>query len=183
MSRYKILDQKGLNFLTLTIVGWIDVFTRRIYRDMIIESLAYCQANKGLKIYGYVIMSNHLHLIVSVEDGELSDVIRDFKKYSSKQILTMLQNPKESRRSWMEHLFKYYGNLNPKNKTYQVWQQDNHPIYLYSAEVIHQKLSYIHDNPVRAGWVTSPEQYLYSSASNYFLHRGLLTVDLLLLLL
>jgi putative transposase len=62
-NKYKIIDQHGLNYLTLTIVGWIDIFSRKKYRDIIIESLRYCQENKGLKIYGYVIMTNHIHLM------------------------------------------------------------------------------------------------------------------------
>ncbi len=64
MSRYKIWEQQGLNYLTLTTMGWIDIFSRRRYRDIIIDSLQYCRENKGLHVVGWVIMSNHLHLIV-----------------------------------------------------------------------------------------------------------------------
>ena len=179
MSKYKILEQQGLNYLTLTIVGWVDIFTRKDYKDIIIKSLEYCQEHKGLVVFGYVIMSNHIHLIVAVEEGNLSDVLRDFKKFTSKQMLAFMQTNKESRRTWMEHVFKYFAKFNSHNKTYQVWQQDNHPILLYTPNVIHQKLAYIHDNPVRACWVESPEHYIYSSASNYFLQRGILKVELL----
>ena len=64
MSRYKIWEQQGFNYLTLTVVGWIDIFSRQRYRDIILESLCYCRDNKGLHVVGWVIMSNHLHLIV-----------------------------------------------------------------------------------------------------------------------
>ena len=66
--RYKILDQNGLNFLTLTIVEWIDLFTRPVYSDIVIESLRYCQKEKGLMAFGYVIMPSHLHLIVRTDN-------------------------------------------------------------------------------------------------------------------
>jgi putative transposase len=93
MSRYKVLDQSGLNYLTLTTVGWIDVFTRQRYRDIVIDSLKFCQENKGLRISGYVIMSNHLHMIVETEEGnQLSDVMRDFKKFTANTILKSIQS-------------------------------------------------------------------------------------------
>lgn len=83
MSKYKIHNQKGLYFLTLTTVGWIDIFTRAIYRDILVESLNYCIKEKGLVVYGYVIMSNHIHLIAQSESEtqSLSDIIRDFKSF------------------------------------------------------------------------------------------------------
>ena len=91
--RYKILDQNGLNYLTLTIVEWIDLFTRPVYKDIIIDSLKYCQEHKELKIHAYVIMSNHLHLILSTEaSAGLSSILRSFKSHTAKQILKYLQD-------------------------------------------------------------------------------------------
>lgn len=85
---YRIYDQKGLYYLTITVVGWIDVFSRQRYRDIVIDSLKYCMENKGLELYAYVIITNHLHLITSTKDGEgqLSDIVRDFKKHTAKRI-------------------------------------------------------------------------------------------------
>ena len=87
MSRYKITDQHGLNFLTLTVVDWVDVFIRKSYKDILIESLQFCQKKKGLAVYAYVIMSSHVHLIAEAT-GEipLSDILRDFKKYTAQKI-------------------------------------------------------------------------------------------------
>lgn len=83
MHGFKIQNQEGLHFITITVVGWVDVFTRTQYKDIIIESLKYCVSSKGLKLYAYVIMTNHLHLIVSTSEGnELSDILRDFKKFT-----------------------------------------------------------------------------------------------------
>jgi putative transposase len=182
MPRYRITDQHGLNYLTCTIVGWIDIFTRAEYRDIVIESLNYCREHKGLRIYAYVLMSNHLHLIAKADGRQgLSAILRDFKKFTANKILDIIEHGNESRKNWMLHMFSYYARLNTNNRKYQVWINDNHPIELFSPEVIWQKVEYIHNNPVRAKWVKSPEEYLYSSAQNYaFDNQGcLLEVNLL----
>lgn len=84
---YKINNQEGLYYLTLQVVEWVDVFTRQIYKDHIIENLRYCQQNKDFTIFAYVIMSNHIHMIAQSAAGNLSDTIRDFKSFKSKIIL------------------------------------------------------------------------------------------------
>ena len=93
MSRtYKFGNPEGIYFVSFATVGWIDVFTRREYKDILIESLAFCQKNKGLILYCYVLMSNHIHLIGKAQEGfELSWIIRDFKKYTSKQIIKAIE--------------------------------------------------------------------------------------------
>ena len=103
---YVIRDQTLPNFITPTVVDWIDVFTRQTYRDIVIECLDYCIKNKGMILYGYVIMSNHIHLIVQSENGKLSDLIRDFKKFIAKSILDKIKNSPESRKEWMLERFK-----------------------------------------------------------------------------
>jgi len=181
MGAYKIVNQEGLHFITCTIVGWADVFTRKEYKDVIIESLDYCITNKGLNVFAYVIMSNHAHLILSVDEGfKLSDILRDFKKYTSKKILKlMIETNIESRQEWMLRLFKYYAKFNKNNKRYQLWKRDNKPIELSTPEWIAQKLNYIHNNPVNSGIVNKPEDYVYSSASNYVNGEGVLNIELL----
>ena len=124
-------------------------------------------------------MSNHLHLVISAKNNDLSDILRDFKKFTSKQIIATIEaNQHESRREWMLRIFREEGEQNIRNKTYQFWRQDNQPQELYSAAFIFQKINYIHNNPVEAGIVDKPEEYLYSSARNYFHTRkcGLLDV-------
>jgi len=179
MSKYRIYDQQGLNYFTLTIVGWIDLFTRHRYREIVVESLKYCQQHKGLHIYAYVIMSNHVHLVAQTEGHEMSEVLRDFKKFTANQMLKAIQAEPESRREWLLHMFQYFANVNTDNRHYQVWQGDNHPIAQWSLPVIWQKIDYVHLNPVRAGLVAEPTHYLYSSASNYVGGSGLLEVELM----
>lgn len=181
MSRYKIRDQHGLNFVTLTVVDWVDVFIRKRYKDIIIESLEYCQQAKGLEIFAYVIMSSHLHLIVKA-GGEppLSDILRDFKKHTAKTILNEIKTGGyESRREWLLCRFAYRGNPSVGNRQHQFWQSDNHPIELYSMPVIAQKIGYIHNNPVVEGWVQQADHYWYSSAINYTNKKGLLDVKVI----
>lgn len=111
----------------------------------------------------------------------MSAILRDFKKFTSRQILEAIEKGNESRKEWLLHVFSYYARLNTNNRYYQMWIQDNHPIELVSPKVIWQKVEYIHNNPVKAKWVENPEDYLYSSARNYaFENRDcLLEVDLL----
>ncbi|MBT8219504.1 MAG: transposase [Bacteroidia bacterium] len=169
MGGYRITDQHALYFVTLTTVGWMDVFTRLIYKNDIIESLAYCKKSKGLQLYAYVIMSNHLHLIVSAEEThDLSDILRDFKKYTAKKIINRIRNETESRKEWMLVNMIYHAKYNKRNHTYQFWQQDNHPIRLESPKWIETRLNYIHMNPVRAGVVDQACDYRHSSARSYY---------------
>jgi REP element-mobilizing transposase RayT len=112
---YQIKNQKGLYFLTLQVVGWVDIFTRKSYRDIIIDSFVYCRKSKGLKVYAYVIMSNHVHCVVSAENN-LSDVVRDFKKFTSKEIFKLInENTQESRKEW---LLKFLNIM--QNSTYEL---------------------------------------------------------------
>ena len=180
--RYKILDQHGLNFITLTIVEWIDLFTRPVYSEILLDSLKFCQDNKGLQVHAYIIMPSHVHLIVSTDGtNELSAILQSFKSYTAKQFLQYIKDPTkpESRREWLLNHFKFNARKNRTNSEHQVWQRDNHPIILYSPRVIRQKLMYIHFNPVDARMVTSPEHYIFSSASNYTSGKGVFDVVLL----
>jgi REP element-mobilizing transposase RayT len=158
----------------------VDIFTRRIYTDIIIDSLNYCVENKSLIIYGYVIMSNHVHLLVQAKEEDLSDVLRDFKKFTSKTIIkTIEENRSESRRDWMLWLFK---ETDAAGKvTYQFWRPDNHPELCYQLSFMWQKLEYIHNNPVRAGLVCKAEDYVYSSAADYVFSKQVGRVKVALL--
>jgi REP element-mobilizing transposase RayT len=164
MSRNASTDE--LYFVTLTVTNWIDVFTRRLYNDFIIENLTWCQQNKKLNIYAYVIMTNHIHLVANVTEGSLGDVLRDFKTFTSKELFKMIaNNSQESRREWMLRSFEKAGIYNALNKNHQFWQNGNYPVVLFTPDVIDQKIDYIHHNPVRAGFVGSAHEFWYSSAN------------------
>ena len=163
---YKISEKEGAYFLTFQIVGWVDIFTRKVYRDIAIESLNFCQKSKGLEIFAYVIMSNHIHLFARSSKGDLSGTIRDFKSFTTKKFLEIINSKIESRSDWMKMVFKYHAKF--KNKqTNQVWTHENHAEHIFSQKFIEQKINYIHNNPVRSGIVVKAEDYFYSSARNY----------------
>jgi REP element-mobilizing transposase RayT len=167
--KYAIRDQHSIHFATFTVVNWIDVFIRDQYREVVLSSLKYCQENKGLQIHAYCIMTSHVHLILSVTDGELSSVIRDMKSYTSTKIRSVLDDRQniESRREWMIWMLERAGKKNKRNGDYQFWQQHNHPIELSTNDMIDQRLDYVHNNPVEAGFVLNPEDWVWSSARQY----------------
>jgi len=176
---YKIRNQFGLHFMTFTIVGWIDLFSSTLYRDILIKNMEYCRKNKSLKIGAYVIMTNHVHVIWQSTKGKLSDTLRDFKSFSTKEFVETIMNESESRRDWLLHMFRFYANRTNQNKEFKIWTGDNHPEEIFSEDFLKSKLNYIHENPVRARWVENPEDYLYSSASNYYKGKGIMEIDYL----
>ena len=111
----------------------------------------------------------------------LSEILRDFKKFTAQKIIKSIEANPESRKQWMLYLFKSFAKRNTNNREYQFWIQNNHPIALWSPEVIWQKLDYIHMNPVRAKIVANPSDYIYSSAQNYLTENEgcLLEIDLI----
>jgi putative transposase len=175
---YQIQDKTGIYFITFAVVEWVDIFTRQCYRDIVVDSLRYCQKEKGLIIYAWCVMSNHLHLILGAKEGnDLSGILRDFKKFTSKKIIETIQTEAESRRNWMLWLFGSAGERNKRNTNYQFWRQDNHAELLFGNEFTQQKLDYLHNNPVEAGLVDMPRDWLYSSARDYTGEKGLLEVQ------
>jgi len=176
---YKIRNQSVLHFLTFTIMGWIDIFTRQCYRDLMLDSFRFCQEKKGLKIGAWVIMSNHIHTICRAEHNNLSDIIRDFKTFTCKAIYEMIQKEKESRREWLNYMFSYFANGTNANKQIKIWTNNNHPEEIFSQDFLKTKMDYIHNNPVRAGLVFNASDYIYSSAMDYEGKKGLIDLSYL----
>lgn len=177
---YSIKDQFAIHFITFSVVQWVDVFSRKEYVDIVLESIRFCQKRKGLKVHAWCIMSNHLHLIISaIEPNRLSDILRDFKKFTSSRIVNAIsENNKESRKGWMLWIFKKAGEHNKRNKDYQFWQQDNHPIQCDTNNILESRMIYLHENPVRAGIVRSEQDYVYSSGIDYYTEgKGLVEID------
>lgn len=176
--KYKFNNLNALYFITYSVIGWIDVFTRSIYKDLLLDCFRHCIKEKGLAVHAYVIMSNHVHMIISAQgEPTLPEIMRDLKKYSACRIIQEIKlHPQESRREWLLYLFSKAGRANSNNTHYQFWQQDNHPIELHPhSSLFEQKLHYIHQNPVKAGWVSEATAYVHSSASNYETQTGILS--------
>lgn len=178
MSRnYKFHNPEGLYFISFATVFWVDVFVRRIYFDCIVENLNFCVDNKGMEIYAWCIMPSHVHLVFKSTIQKPDELIRDFKSYTAKQLIKLIEeNTQESRREWLLNSFKKAAVSNSNNAKNQFWQQHNHPIELWSNDVIQQKIDYTHNNPVEAGFVENDYEYLYSSAREYCDIKGLVKV-------
>jgi len=178
-TKYKFRDQDRLYFVSFAVVNWIDLFIRNEYKQIILDSWKHCQTHKGLEIYGWCIMSSHIHMIIGTNGDKLENIMRDMKKHTSIELRKAIeQHPGESRREWMLWMMERAGKKNSQNSDFQLWQQDNHPIELFDDKILHQKLDYIHNNPVEAGIVENPEDYLYSSARDYYGLPGL--IDMIL---
>ena len=178
-SKYKPGEDAQAHFVTFAVVGWVDVFSREYYKEILVNSLKYCQEEKGLVLHAWVIMTNHVHLIMSSQTNKIEDIVRDFKKYTSKQIITAIQeNNSESRKEWMLNIFGYAGKNNNNNTNFQFWKQDYHPIELDSPAKTKDRLDYLHENPVRSGLVWEPWHYKYSSAIDYYTNEhGFLEIE------
>ena len=177
MSRnYKFYNPDGLYFVSFAVVNWLDVFTRNEYKNILLESLAFCQENKGMEIVSWCIMTNHVHLIFRVVgEGKPELVLGDFKRFTSKTLVKAIkENSKESRREFLLDQFKKAAGNSSNVTQYQFWRHDNNPIELWSNAVIEEKVSYIHQNPVTAGLVYKAEDYVYSSAIDYAGEDGML---------
>ena len=192
MSRkYKFHNNQQIYFVSFAVVGWIDLFIRNEYKDELVKSLDYCIKLKDLELYAWVIMTSHVHLIIGSRGKPLSDIMRDLKRHTSERLHILIKNnTKESRKeclpaealaqAGMLELMEQAGNENSNNSGFQLWQQHNHPIELPTPQIVHQKLDYLHLNPVAAGFVEKPEDWLYSSAKDYYTgKKGMLDIILI----
>jgi putative transposase len=179
MSRkYKFGDSSELYFISFAVINWVDLFIRKEYKDIVLESWRFCQGEKGLEIYGWCIMSSHVHMIVGTTGRPLEKTIGEMKSFTSRSLRKAIENsPVESRKEWIMEMMKHAGLNNNNNNDWQLWQQHNQPIELRNAEIFHQKLQYVHDNPVEAGFVEKEEDYWYSSARDFYGKKGLIELS------
>ena len=170
-SRYKIFETAYPYFMTCSIVEWQPIFTRPAAVQIIFDSWNYLQAQGELTIFAYVVLENHLHFIA--KGDALSNTIGRFKSYTARQIIDLLARHNEL--GTLRHLRE--AKLDHKtDREYQLWQEGSHPQQILNDEMMLQKLEYIHNNPLRRGYVDRPEHWRYSSARNYLGEPGLVTV-------
>jgi REP element-mobilizing transposase RayT len=172
--KYKFDEKEGVYFITSTVVDWIDVFTRDVYRNILLDSIRFCQKNQGLQLHAWVLMPNHLHLICSfINNANPGMVIKNIKSFTAMKIIdAIIKNETESRREWMLDLFEKNGKRMKSNFRFQFWQHENHPVLLVNKEMYQQKINYLHENLERAGFVTQPQDWKYSSAIDYYTSDG-----------
>ncbi|MEP7230320.1 MAG: transposase [Ginsengibacter sp.] len=175
MSRkYKFHDNDKIYFISFATVYWIDVFIREEYNQIIIDSWKHCQEKKGLQIYGWCIMTSHVHMIIGTADKKLDAIVGEMKSFTSTQLKKIIKDhPHESRKEWMMWLMERAGKKNGNNNDWQFWQQHNKPLAIKDQQMFDKTLEYIHQNPVQAGFVNRPEDWKYSSARDFCGMKGL----------
>jgi len=169
-SRYKFVDPKLPHFVTCTVLHWIPVFTRPATVDIILDSLRYL-SKEGLKVYAYVILENHLHLVVQSE--QLDRDMARFKSYTSRRLIQYFT---EHNVSQVLEQLAFYKKAHKNDRAYQFWQEGLHPEWVQNDAMMRQKVDYIHANPVKRGYVDKAEHWRYSSARDYLGNEGLLEV-------
>ncbi|HET6574974.1 MAG TPA: hypothetical protein VFG68_15315, partial [Fimbriiglobus sp.] len=170
-DRYTIWESAQPHFLTCTVVDWLPVFSRPEAAQVVLDSWRFLLANHRLTLYGYVVMENHLHFIASSSD--LTAEVKNFKSFTARRIIDFLEQRADARLLERLGWFK----LRHKSESrYQLWQEGSHPQQITGDEMMLQKLEYMHNNPVRRGYVDVPEHWRYSSARNYLGRPGLIEV-------
>ncbi len=170
-SRYKIYQNNAPHFLTSTIINWIPLFTRPATTQIILDALVWRQQNRYFKLYGYVILENHCHFII--QSPYLKQQIHDFKAYTATQLIQYLELNKVEK---ILKQLKFFKKAHKIDSNYQVWEEGSHPQLLQNEEMLLQKLAYIHENPVKRGYVDQAVHWRYSSARNYMGSDALIPV-------
>ncbi|HRN79017.1 MAG TPA: transposase [Ferruginibacter sp.] len=181
MSRkYKFRDNNKLYFTTFTVTNWIDLFIRDEYKNILLNCIRFCQREKDLEVYAWCIMTSHAHFIFGSRGNPLSNIMRDLKRHSSEELHKSIKvHPFESRREWMLAMMKKVVTPLSGKSCFQLWQPESHPVELSNEKIMHQKLNYLHNNPVASGFVQQPEDWHYSSAIDYYGGKGLLDIILI----
>jgi putative transposase len=160
-SRYLVHEPGRAHFVTATIVEWLPVFASAACCDILVASLAHCRERKALKIHAWVILDTHFHAVLAAPD--LSAVLRDMKSYTAKLLIEQVT---AEGRQWLLNQLQHFRAAHKPNQ-YQIWQEGSHPQAILTDDIMQQKLEYIHNNPVKRGFVVSPEHWRYSSAHDW----------------
>ena len=176
MDRYLFIDGMSTYFCTFTVVDWLPFFVKPTFTDIVSESLVFCSENKGLKIHGYVIMPNHIHAILSDETSDnqkLHKTISEFRSFTGHKLAGLIDNTCPT--SWMNILRE----ASETDRQRRIWQSGWHAEAVVNQDFFAQKLTYIHNNPVRAGFVEFPEHWVHSSARLWLLgEKGQVPISL-----
>ncbi|GGK76097.1 transposase [Rufibacter glacialis] len=155
-------EHQHITFFTATILEWKHLLKPDKYKNIILDSLQFLVREKRVKVYGFAIMPNHLHLLWKMEEPHRrQDLQRDFLKFTGQQLkFDLAKNHPEALERFR---------VEAKDRQYQIWERNPLSIHCYSVAVTEQKLEYIHQNPVQEKWKLAelPENYYYSSARFY----------------
>jgi REP element-mobilizing transposase RayT len=171
-SRYVILEPDKPHFLTCTVVEWLPIFTRPDSVQILLDSWFHQRAHDGLRLFGYVILENHLHFVAQAP--RLDKCLSSFKSFTAARLIKLLEARKAER---LLARLRFTKRAHKLDREYQFWQEGSHAEMVFSELVMREKLEYIHQNPVKRGYVDLPEHWRYSSARNYLGRPGLIEVD------
>lgn len=170
-SSYKIFETKYPYFLSCSVVDWVPIFSIPNTAQIILESLAFHQQNRGLTLYAYVIMENHIHLVG--QSDQLQKNMRTFKSFTARQIIDLLKSG--GHHFYLQKL-RALKLSHHKDAEFQCWQEGYHPKQIIGDRMMIQKIEYVHNNPVRRGYVDNPEDWRYSSAADYYGKKGVMSI-------
>ncbi len=171
-SRFRFGESPFPHFLTCTVVGWLPVFTRPETVQILIDSWQFLQDQDRPTLLGYVVLENHTHFIASAEN--LAKEVGDFKLYTARRIIDYLR---ERQVHTLLDGLEYHKARHKSDREFQLWQEGSHPKVIENEAALRQKLEYIHQNPVKRGFVSDPTHWRYSSARNYARIDSLVSVS------
>jgi REP element-mobilizing transposase RayT len=171
-SRYTITEPDKPHFMTCTVVEWLPVFTRPDTVQIVLDCWRYQREHEALKLYGYVILENHLHFIAQAEN--LNKCVHGFKSFTARQLIDYLQAQHAER---ILTRLRFAKRAHKTDREFQFWQEGVHAELVFSEAMMREKLDYIHANPVKRGYVRLPENWRYSSASHYAGLESLIDID------
>jgi len=171
-SRYIITEVDKPHFMTCTVMEWLPVFTRSEVVQILLDCWQYQRSHKGLKLYGYVILENHLHFVAQAPN--LDKCVQEFKSFTARQIIDHL---KEQHIDKILTRLRFAKRAHKTDREYQFWQEGVHAEMVFSDAILREKLNYIHLNPVKRGYIDRAEHWRYSSARNYEGQAGLIEID------
>ncbi|SFV90444.1 Transposase and inactivated derivatives [hydrothermal vent metagenome] len=171
-SRYKIYEPTHPHFITCTVLHWIPLFTRKESVEILLKSFRYLQKTDNLKLYAYVILENHLHIVA--QSNDITKTMAKFKRHTARELLRLLQ--RENVKTILDQL-AFYKKVHKSDRQYQVWQEGLQPKLIQSDTMMISKINYIHQNPVKRGYVDDASHWRYSSARDYEGEEGLLEIE------
>jgi putative transposase len=170
MGKWRTIEHPGAAyFVTSAIVDFVIIFDQKVYIDIILENLDFYRHRYGFKLYAFVIMPEHLHLIIHpLRESKIKDIMRNFKSYTSKRLTSQLRE--DGRFDVLNRLKKFA----TRKIEHPLWTEGIRPIGIRTEKILRSKIDYIHANPLRRGIVRNLEDYPYSSFRNYYLNDELL---------
>jgi len=171
-SRYLITEPDQAHFMTCTIMEWLPVFTRPDTVQILLDCWQYQREHNDLKLYGYVVLENHLHFVAQAP--RLDKCVSSFKSYTARLLIDSLT---EHHAETLLTRLRFSKRAHKIDREYQFWQEGVHAEMVFNEDIMRQKLKYIHENPVKRGYVARAEHWRYSSAGHYEGLDGLIDID------